>query len=363
MSSTALQLPRTVEEYRTAAAATLPEAAYAYLSTGSGAERTMVENLSAFEQWRLMPQMLVDVSVVSLQTSVLGRTIAMPVLVAPTASHRLFHADGERATARAAARAETVFCVSAAASVTMGDIDTAAPGGARWLQMQPYRDRGMAREMVACAAELGYEALVVTVDTPVRSRRIRAEAGGHVSAEMALLRDVLGDRADAVPPGAFVDIDSASTWSDLGRFAEEAPMPVVPKGVLSPADVERACALGLRALIVSNHGGRQLDGVPATLDALPGAVRAAGGRLEVLVDGGVRTGGDVIKALALGARAVLVGRPVVYGLSVAGEEGVAAVLGILRDELANNLQLLGCPGPGHVTRDHVRTLDELRAGA
>jgi len=358
----ATPLLRTIDEYRVAAEAALPAASWAYLSTGSGTERTMHENLRAFQRWRLIPRLLVDVSDVSLQATVLGRTVAMPILVAPSASHRLFHPEGEKATARAAADAGTVFCVSAASSTTLGDIDAAAPGGSRWIQMMPYRDKGLTRELLARAAASGYEAVAFTVDTPVRSRRLTAEAGGHISAEMALLRDVLGDRGD-VPAGTFVDIDSSATWADFERFAGESPIPVLPKGLLAAADVAQAASIGLKAVIISNHGGRQLDQAPATLDALPGAVAAADGRLEVIVDGGVRTGADVIKALALGATAVQVGRPVIYGLSVAGEAGVAGVLGILRDELANSLALLGCPTPADVTREHVATVAELLDGA
>jgi 4-hydroxymandelate oxidase len=351
----------TVAEVERAALERLPAASAAYLMTGSGEERAVAANREAFERRRLLPDTLVDVSGATTVTTVLGRVVAAPILVAPTASHLLFHPEGEVATAQGAARAGTVLCVASAASRSLPDITEAAPDARRWLQVHPLRDRGLLDALVARAAECGAEALVLTVDAPVRSRRVRAERGGHVSAEMGLLRDVLGVRAEDVPPGTFADLDPSMTWSELERLAARWPLPVIPKGVMAPGDARRAADAGCPAVIVSNHGGRQLEDAHGTLDALPGVASAAEGRLEVLVDGGVRRGADVVKALGLGARAVLVGRPVVWGLAAGGAEGVAAVLELLRAELLTTLQLLGCPSPAAVQPRHVQTADACAA--
>jgi isopentenyl diphosphate isomerase/L-lactate dehydrogenase-like FMN-dependent dehydrogenase len=343
----------TLRDYERAAEAVLPPEKWAYLASGAGDEQTLDDNVTAFRRWRLRPRMLVDVQDVAMASTILGTSIAMPVLVAPTAQQRLFHVDGERATARAAAAAGTIMCAAAAGSCTMRSVYEAAPDGARWFQMHWYRDQALNEALLAQAAELGFEALVLTVDSPVLGTRDRAVRGGHVTAEMTLLRDVLGERADDVPPGAFVDIDRSLVWDDFESIVSTSPLPILVNGLLTAADAVLAADHGASGIIVSNHGGRQLDGVQATLDALPAVVNAVGDRVEILLDGGVRRGGDVVKAIALGARAVLIGRPVVHGLAVAGEDGVRAVLDILAAELVNALILMGCPSPACLTREYL----------
>lgn len=352
--ATSLDRLLNVADFETEAERLLPAASWAYLSTGAGDEVSLADNVAAYGRWRLRPRVLVDVSEVSAATTVLGEPVSMPVLVAPTASHRLFHPDGEIATARAAAAAGTIFCISAASSSGARDIAAEATGPRRqWFQMSWYTDIGLSKELVAQAEEIGCGALVLTVDSPIPGRRERAQRGGHVLPEMTLLREALGDRADTLAPGTFLTIDPSLTWRRLEEIASGTSLPVVVKGVLTAEDALLAANHGAQAISVSNHGARQLDSVQATLDALPEVADAVGSSVEVLVDGGVRRGADVVKALALGARAVLIGRPVVYGLAVGGDVGAQRVLELIRDDLMNVLTLMGCPTPDAVARAHI----------
>jgi isopentenyl diphosphate isomerase/L-lactate dehydrogenase-like FMN-dependent dehydrogenase len=241
------------------------------------------------------------------------------------------------------------MCVSMMATATWDEI--AATGVPRWFQLYVPRDAGVAAEVAAGAATAGFSALVLTVDTPVLGRRERDHRTGF-SVDHLLGLDWMQE-AQLTPRSAFDSISAAVTWADVERFAFLSGLPVVLKGVVTAEDARLACEHGAAAIVVSNHGGRQLDGVSATIDALPEVVEAVDGRIEVLVDGGIRRGSDVVKALALGARAVLVGRPPLWGLAVGGEQGAADVLELLRAELRLALQLTGCRSPAEVTRAHV----------
>jgi isopentenyl diphosphate isomerase/L-lactate dehydrogenase-like FMN-dependent dehydrogenase len=274
----------------------------------------------------------------------------MPVLVAPVAYQRVAHPDGEVAMARAAAAAGTVMCLSTLATATPEEI--AETGAARWFQLYVFRDAGFTREIVSRARDAGFTALVVTVDTPVLGRRERDLRTGFTVPEHL---DVPALGRGGITPGEALELMSPSlTWKDIERFASEAGLPVVAKGVLTAEDARLACEHGAAGLVVSNHGGRQLDGVPATIDALPEVADAVAGRIEVLLDGGIRRGADVFKALALGARAVLAGRAPLWGLVVDGEAGARRALELLRDEARLTLQLAGCGSPAEVTPDHVQ---------
>jgi isopentenyl diphosphate isomerase/L-lactate dehydrogenase-like FMN-dependent dehydrogenase len=251
--------------------------------------------------------------------------------------------------ARAARGAGTIMTLSTLATSTPAEV--ADVGGARWFQLYVFRDRGVTRDLVARARESGYTALVLTIDTPVRGNRERdLRTGFGIPPELPIAS--LG-RGGLTVIEAFAAISPSVTWRDLEQFVADAGIPVLVKGVLTAEDARLACEHGAAGIVVSNHGGRQLDGVSATIDALPEVVEAADGRVEVLVDGGVRRGADVVKALALGARAVLVGRPTLWGLTVDGEAGARRVLEILRAEVLNALQLVGCVSPAGVTRGHV----------
>jgi isopentenyl diphosphate isomerase/L-lactate dehydrogenase-like FMN-dependent dehydrogenase len=338
-----------VWDYERAAAERLEEGPYSYFAGGANDELTLAENVAAYRRWLLRPRVLVDVSETSTATTVLGRELSMPILVAPVAFQRVVDPDGEVAMARAVAAAGTAMCLSTMATATWDEI--AETGVPRWFQLYVPSDPAVAAEVASGAAEAGFSALVLTVDAPVLGRRERDHRTGF-SIDHLLGLEWL-QNAKLTPRTAFHSISPAVTWADVERFASLSGLPVVLKGVVTAEDARLACENGAAAVVVSNHGGRQLDGVAATIDALPEVADAIDGRIEVLVDGGIRRGSDVVKALALGARAVLVGRAPLWGLAVAGERGAAHVLGLLRAELHLALQLAGCRSPAEVTRSHV----------
>jgi 4-hydroxymandelate oxidase len=344
-----------VDDFEEAARACLEPGAYGYYAGGAGDEHTLHANAAAFARWELRPRVLVDVSEVSTRAAVLGTDVELPLLIAPTAFHRLAHPEGELATARAAAAAGTVMCLSTLSSVSPAELAAAAPGAPQWFQLYCSRDRGFTENLVAGVVEAGLRALVVTVDVPVAGRRERDLRTAFALPDDLPTPNLPSTLARQDFHAALSSIvDSTLTWRDLEWLRSISPLPLLVKGVLTAEDALLAAEHGAAGIIVSNHGGRQLDGVPASLDVLPEVVEAVGERVEVLVDGGVRRGTDVLKALALGARAAFAGRAILWGLAVAGEEGVARVLALLRDEIASGLMLLGCPRPEDVTRAHLR---------
>jgi 4-hydroxymandelate oxidase len=341
--------PVNVADYEALAAKKLGPGAFGYFAGGANDELTLRENVDGYRRWHLRPRVLRDVAGPSTSTTVLGQDVSLPVLVAPLAYQRAAHPDGELATARAAAAAGTIMCLSTLA--TSSPAEVAATGAHCWYQLYVPRDEGLAHELCVKAGELGFRALVVTVDLPVSGRRERDLRTGFV-VPPELTVPAIGH--SGLKPHEFVELMSQSvTWSDLGSFAAASGLPVVIKGILTAEDALLACEHGAAAIVVSNHGGRQLDGVAATIDVLPEIVEAVDGRIEVLVDGGIQRGTDVVKALALGARAVLVGRAPLWGLVVGGEAGARHVLELLRAEVELALQLLGCRTPEEVTRAHV----------
>jgi isopentenyl diphosphate isomerase/L-lactate dehydrogenase-like FMN-dependent dehydrogenase len=331
--------PVNIWDYERLAEEKLDANAAAYYFGGAGDEITLRDNVAAFERRKLRPRMLVDVGEVSAATTVLGTEIALPVLVAPLAMQRMAHPDGEEATARAAAAAGTVMCLSSAATCAPAELPTDGP---RWFQVYVWRPRTRTEAAIDEAVAAGYSALVLTVDVPYIGRRERdLRVGFTVPDNLAVQGDLFGDGFDATV-----------TWRDIDWLAGYG-LPVVVKGLLTAEDARLACENGAAAIVVSNHGGRQLDGVSATLDVLEEVVDAVDGRAEVYLDGGVRRGVDVLKALALGARGVLIGRPMLWGLAAAGEEGVADVLRMFREEVELALALLGCTSPAEVGRAHL----------
>ena len=346
--------PINVADYERLAEERLEPGAFGYFVGGAGDEWTLRENVAAFGRWYLRPRVLVDVGSVTTETTVLGHEVSMPILVAPTAFHRLAHPDGELAAARGAAAARTIFCLSSLASASPADIAVGAASGARWFQLYWSRDRGFVEDLLAAAVEAGFGALVLTVDFPAAGPRERdLRAAFRLPADLPLpnLPVHLGGGDFHAALGEVVD--PRLTWDDLEWLRSICPLPLLLKGVLTAEDALLAVEHGAEGIGVSNHGGRQLDGVQASLEALPEVVEAVGDRAEILLDGGVRRGTDAIKALALGARAVLVGRPVIWGLAVDGEAGVTRVLELLQAEVALALKLLGCASPAQVTRAHV----------
>lgn len=346
-----------IEALEAAARDRLSTLAYDYYAGGAEDEITLADNVAAWRRMRLRPRVLRDVSVVDTATTVLGTPISLPVLIAPTAYQRLAWDEGEPATARGAAAAGTLFVVSTLATVRLEDVAAAAPGAPRWMQIYLQRDKARNEELVGRAVAAGYQALVLTVDLPVVGHRRRDERNGFTLPEGMTLAN-FGTRHPDMPAGGSAlaahvaqDFTAAMTFDDIAWLADLSDLPVLVKGVARGDDAAACVDAGAAGVIVSNHGGRQLDGAIATADALPEIVHAVAGRVEVYVDGGIRSGTDVVKAIAAGAQAALIGRPVIWGLATAGADGVAAVLEEFRTEITRAMALCGTPTVADITHD------------
>ncbi len=346
-----------VEEAERLAAERLEPGVLGYFAGGAGDEETLRENRDAWGRWRLVPRVLTDVSRVSTEIELLGGPVSTPILVAPTAFQRLLHPDGELATATAAAAAGTIFCHSTLATIPPAEVGPAAPPGRRWCQLYCFEDAGVTRALWEHALAAGYEAVALTVDAPPAGNRERdLHTGFVVPAELRVpsLDAACGPGREYTLKQTFDLMDRSLDWEAVGELAAEVGVPLLVKGVQAAEDAALAVAHGAAGLIVSNHGGRQLDRSRATAEVLPEVVEAVAGRVPVLVDGGIRRGIDVAVALALGADAVLVGRPALWGLTLDGAAGVQRVLEQLTDELALALALLGVTAPGELTSEHAR---------
>jgi 4-hydroxymandelate oxidase len=351
--------PLDLDALETRARERLERGAYDYIAGGADAELTVADNLAAWSRLRLRPRVLHDVAAVSTATTLLGSEVPTPVVVAPMAYHRIAHPDGEAASAAGAAAAGAVYVLSTQATMSVEEVAAVAPAGERWFQVYVVRDRGWTAELVARAAAAGYRALVLTVDVPVLGKRLRdlrnqfrlptglkpanaPPAGAARQHELAV--DVLAQA------GQF---DPSLTPDTIGWLADRSGLPVLVKGVLRGDDAVACLDAGAVGVVVSNHGGRQLDSAVATADALAEVVGAVGGRGEVYVDGGVRRGTDMVKALAMGARAVLVGRPVLWGLATGGAAGAQGVLEGLVGELELAMALCGAVRVRDLTPDLI----------
>lgn len=344
--------PLRVQDYEDLARARMEPSMWDYLQGGSDDEVTLRANREAFARLALRPRVLVDVSRCELSTQVAGTSMAMPLLVAPMAYHRLADPEGEVATARGAGTAGVPLVVSTFSSRTLEDVAAAAQGPL-WLQVYCFRRREVTASLLRRAEAAGYRALVLTVDAPRIGRRERDLRNGfglppHVQAanfahELTATLSTREQGHSGIARHAQEAFDTTMSWEVVEWVRSVSRLPLLLKGVLTAEDAARAASLGVDGVIVSNHGGRQLDGSISALEALPEVVRAVGGRCDVLMDGGVRRGTDVLKALALGARAVLVGRPVFWGLAAAGEQGVHHLLSLLREELELAMALAGRP--------------------
>lgn len=337
------------------AAASIDPAAWDYYRSGADDEITLAENLASWTRILLRPHVLRDVETVDIATSVLGTEVRSPVLVAPTAYHRLAHPDGEVATAQGAAAAGCLMVVSTLATVALEDVAAAAPEAPRWFQLYVRRDRGITTELIQRAVSAGYRALVLTVDLPVLGFRRRDERNRFTlpqGMEMANFRLAV-PQAERSGLAQFADdaLDPTLGPRDVAWVAEESGLPVLVKGVLRGDDAVTAVDAGAAGVVVSNHGGRQLDTAVSGAGALPEVSAALAGRGEIYVDGGVRRGSDVVKALALGARAVLVGRPILWGLATGGARGVQEVLDGFAEETARAFALCGVRTCNEVTAD------------
>lgn len=331
------------------AAAALDPSAYDYYRSGAGDELTLGRNRAAFAAIELLSRVLVDVSAVDLSTRALGADLAHPIAVAPTAFHKLADPEGEVATARGAAAAGAAMCLSSLSNTPLEQV--AATGGAapRWFQLYVFRDRGVTRDLLERAEASGYGAIVLTVDAPILGRRerdVRNEFELPPGLGIACVPegDVTAPSGQSGLAAYFASmLDASLDWGDLEWLVATTSLPVAVKGVHRADDAERALAAGAAAVIVSNHGGRQLDTVPATIAMLPAIAEAVGDGGDVLLDGGVRRGTDVVKALALGASAVLIGRPVLWALAAGGAAGVEAAISMLAAETREAMALCGAP--------------------
>lgn len=345
-----------VEEMEAIAKARLPIGSYAYVASGSGAEITLRANRAAFGRWVFRPRVLVNVKDRDTSTTVLGTKLDLPVLVAPYALQCLLDPEGEVATARAAGVAGTAMALSMGSTRTIEDVAAAATGPL-WFQPYLFDDLGIVRDVVARAEAARYRAICLTCDSPAIGYR---EAQTRWPAKLPEGVGWANMPAD-ISTGKVRWLSGASwDWQTLEDVARTTNLPIVLKGILTAEDARLAVEHGAAGIVVSNHGGRQLDGCIASLDALPEVVDAVGGRAEVLVDGGIRRGTDVLTALALGARAVLIGRAAAWGLAVGGQAGVERVIQLLRDELSTSMALIGAPTidrirPEHVTRAPSRS--------
>jgi 4-hydroxymandelate oxidase len=353
--------PISLLEYEAAARERLTANAFDYYASGAHDELTLRGNRSAFERLCIAYRVLVDVSARDSSTTVLGHPLRFPVIVAPTAFQRMAHPDGELATVRAAGALGTIMVLSSLATTAVEQV-VAAASGPVWFQLYVYRDRAATAGLVARAQAAGCKAIVLTVDAPLLGRRERDVRNRfHLPDGLAVENllpvgygAVARPDADSGLAAYFASlIDPALDWDDLAWLRSLTSLPIVLKGVVRADDARRAAQLGISAIWISNHGGRQLDTSIATIDALPSIADAVEGRVELLLDGGIRRGTDVIKALALGAKAVCVGRPLLWGLASGGQAGAEHVLGILRDEFDLAMALCGVANVRALTRDLV----------
>lgn len=349
---------RTLRELEEWASAHLSSRVGAYVQGGSGDERTLAENRASFGRWTLRPRVLVDVSTIDLRSTLMGRITHAPIFVAPTAYHGQIDSDGELALARAAGGLDLLAAYSMLSSRSLEEIAAVAPRAPRWFQLYPQPETEVNQALVERAARAGYSAVVVTADAPVLGVRDRQSEGGFAIDSSVPTGNGPGI---VIPPRApqrdgpvyRVGTTPTATWETVSRIRASTRLPVLVKGILTAHDARRALEHGVRGIIVSNHGGRQLDGAPAALDALPEVVGAVGGSAEVYLDGGVRRASDVLIALALGARAVGVGRPILWALAAGGEEGVRRYLDLLLTELATSMALVGRRGVVEIDRTLV----------
>ncbi|MBU6201454.1 MAG: alpha-hydroxy-acid oxidizing protein [Acidobacteria bacterium] len=374
-----------IDDLRRIAQRRLPAGVFDYIDGAAEDERTMAENAAAYGRVRIEPRILVDVAKVDASTTLLGRRMPYPLALAPTGFTRIAHWEGELAVARAAAKAGLPYALSTLGTRSIEEL-AAVSDGDKWFQLYVWRDRGLAKELMARAREAGFTCIMPTVDTAVLGRRERDVRRGFtlppkigpstlvdgirhpawtwnlVRREPITFSSVAGhvgiDGSTAVALSTYVatQFDPSFSWRDIEWVRSEAGMPVMLKGVQSAADVRTAASIGVDAVVLSNHGGRQFEGAPAPLDLLPEVMDSVGESIEVLVDGGVRRGSDVVKAVRLGARAVLIGRPYLYGLAAAGEEGVSWVISHLTSGIDRTLRLTGAPAIADVVlhRDAAR---------
>ncbi|XP_045509233.1 hydroxyacid oxidase 1 [Colias croceus] len=353
-----------IKDLEDAATALLPKAARDYYKSGATDEYTLAENKRAFQRLRIRPKCFVGITHFDLQTTILGERVTMPVGISPTAMQRMAHPEGETANVKAAQAEGVIYTLSTISTSSIEEVAEAAPSAIKWFQLYIYNDREITKKLVLRAEKAGFKAIALTVDTPIfglRRADVRnkftlprhlklANFDGHLSTK-------IHSTADGSGLNNYVNnlFDKTLTWDEVKWLKSITKLPIVAKGILRGDDAIKAVEAGCSGILVSNHGARQLDGVPPTIEALPEIVEAVRNyNVEVYLDGGVSSGTDVYKALALGAKMVFVGRPALWGLTVGGQEGVQKMLSILRKELEFTLQIAGTPTVHEITRDMVR---------
>lgn len=354
--------PVNLFELEQLAANRIPKLAFDYFRSGANDEITLKENCEAFKRIYLYPRMLRDVDKRDLSVTLLtGQKISMPIMIAPMAFQRMAHADGELATIEAANDANTIMVLSTLSTCSIEEV-AARSNGNVWFQLYVYRDKGITESLVKRAEHAGFKALVLTVDSPLLGRREQDVRNGFHLPEGLAVSNLIDARMQSMPLhagdsglAAYIHAlyDQSLTWKDVEWLRSITDMPILVKGILRADDAELAIQHGASGIVVSNHGGRQLDTVPATISVMKTIADKVNGRVELYLDGGVRRGTDVLKALALGAKAVLVGRPILWGLGHGGKAGVDLALGLLRSEFELAMILSGCATLSDITRDLV----------
>ncbi|KAI3969595.1 hypothetical protein MKX01_020156 [Papaver californicum] len=351
-----------VSEYEALAKERLPKMVYDYYASGAEDQWTLKENTLAFSRILFRPRILIDVSKIDITTSVMGFKISMPIMIAPTAMQKMAHPEGELATARAASASGTIMTLSSWATSSVEEVDSTGPG-IRFFQLYVYKDRSIVTQLVKRAEKAGFKAIALTVDTPRLGRR-EADIKNRFTLPSSLtLKNFEGleigkmDKTNDSGLASYVagQVDRSLSWKDVQWLQTITKLPILVKGVMTAEDTRLAMQAGAAGIIVSNHGARQLDYVPATISCLEEVVKAAQGEIPVFLDGGVRRGTDVFKALALGASGVFIGRPVLFSLAVDGEAGVRKVLQMLHDEFELTMALSGCRSVSEITRNHIIT--------
>jgi (S)-2-hydroxy-acid oxidase len=350
-----------VEDYESEARERLDRNAWAYYSSGATTQHTLRDNVNAFSRYMIRPVVLRDVSKINMKTTILGEQIDFPIGISPTAMQCLAHHDGEKATAKASAKLKTCMILSSWSTTSMEEVASANGSNLRWFQLYIYNDKGLTLDLVKRAEKAGYKALAVTVDTPELGNRYSNERYQFsLPPHLGLGNFKKGTSHNTMTAsGSFLHeytkklIDASLTWKSIDWLHLNTSLPIIVKGVLRGEDAKEALKHGVKGILVSNHGARQLDGVPATIDVLTEVVDAVrGSDIEVYLDGGIRHGTDALKALALGARAVFVGRPVLWGLACNGEDGVHDVMSLLREELRQSMVLSGCSSIDDIHHSH-----------
>ncbi len=348
MSKVTDQLANVVQlgDLEAMAQAVMEPAAFDYVAGGSWDEVSLAENETAWRRHRLRPRVLVDTPEIDPSTTMLGRPTAFPLAIAPMAVHVLAHPDAEEETVRGAAAAGVPFTLSTTSSKSIEDVASAAPEATRWFQLYTQADSAVSRTLVERAEAAGYRAIILTVDLPVLGYRDRDRRSGFLLPSLGNF-----DRAEPVKPQDH--LQHRLSWDDVRRIQDWTSLPMVLKGIMTAEDAHLAVEHGVEGIVVSNHGARQLDRVPAPIDLLPEIVAAVGGQVEIWVDGGVRRGLDIAIARALGAQGVLIGRPIFWALAAGGAAGVERAIAIIREEFEITLALLGTPTPAAITPSHL----------